>query len=247
MSLWQCHRLWQSAIPSHQGMAQQPPEWSRQYNRKACFPLQRKSSAVYKRNNSGAKTLLWSTPDTTLTNLLRQPSTMTYCDRLERNCVRIDSTEPPTPTEQSLKRIPWWLKIKFFARNNLSWSITEVIRNANKDIPDNLVAVRLTLRNSLIYTRVTNYSHPHTRVVPPTTTRVTPAGVPRIAPGNSGEGNSVFAVIVLPTLTLCCLHLWRHIINECLHIGVRFDAFRGFYFIKTCFSNLDINIINIPW
>ena len=45
------------------------------------------------------------------------------------------------------------------------------------------------------------------RVGPPTTSSVTPAGVTRITPGNSGLSNSVFAVIVLPTLTLCCLHL----------------------------------------
>ena len=84
------------------------------------------------------------------------------------------------------------------------------------------------------------------RVGPPTTSRVTPAGVTRITPGNSGWGNSVFAVIVLPTLTLCCLHLWRHIINECLGIALHLiafcDAFRGFCFMKTRFSNLDINV-----
>ena len=37
--------------------------------------------------------------------LLWRPSTTTYCDRLVRNSIRTDSTGPPTPTEQSLKRI----------------------------------------------------------------------------------------------------------------------------------------------
>ena len=51
---------------------------------------------------NGLKTLPCSTPDTTLTSLLWQPSTITYCDRFDRNCINIDRTEPPIPTEQSL-------------------------------------------------------------------------------------------------------------------------------------------------
>ena len=42
-----------------------------------------KISEVYKRNNNGLKTLPCSTPDTTLTSLLQQPSTITCCTPLE--------------------------------------------------------------------------------------------------------------------------------------------------------------------
>ena len=61
-----------------------------------------KSSEVYRRNNSGPKTLPYGTPDTTLTSLLRHLSTKTNCDRLDKNCVSTDNTEPPIPTENSL-------------------------------------------------------------------------------------------------------------------------------------------------
>ena len=37
------------------------------------------------------KTLPCCTPDTTLTSLLRQPPTITCCDRFDRNCVNIDT------------------------------------------------------------------------------------------------------------------------------------------------------------
>ena len=60
-----------------------------------------KSFVVYRRNNNGHKTLPCGTPDTTLTSLLLQPSTITCCDRFDRNFVNIDMTEPPIPTEQS--------------------------------------------------------------------------------------------------------------------------------------------------
>ena len=59
-----------------------------------------------RRNNKGPKTLPCSTPDATLTSLLRQPSTITCCDKFDGNSVNIDRTEPPTPTEQSLWRMP---------------------------------------------------------------------------------------------------------------------------------------------
>ena len=62
----------------------------------------KKNSKVYRRNNNGPKTLPCGTPDTTLTSLLRQQSTITCCDRFDRNSVNIDRTEPPIPTEQSL-------------------------------------------------------------------------------------------------------------------------------------------------
>ena len=46
-----------------------------------------KSSEVYRRNNNGPKTLSCGTPDTTLTSLLQQSSTIICCDRFDRNCV----------------------------------------------------------------------------------------------------------------------------------------------------------------
>ena len=70
-----------------------------------------KSSEVNRRNNNGPKTLPCGTPDTTLTSLLQQPSTITCCDRFDRNCVYIDKTEPPIHTEQSLLRMPRWLTL----------------------------------------------------------------------------------------------------------------------------------------
>ena len=45
-----------------------------------------KSSYVYRRNNNGPKTLPCGTPDTMLISVLRQPSTITCCDRFNRNC-----------------------------------------------------------------------------------------------------------------------------------------------------------------
>ena len=54
-----------------------------------------KSSEVYIRKNNGPKTLPCSTPDTMLTSLLLQSSTITCCDRSDRNSVKIDYTEPP--------------------------------------------------------------------------------------------------------------------------------------------------------
>ena len=65
-----------------------------------------KSSEVYRRNNRRTPTRPWGTPDITLTRLLQQPSTTTYCGRLQRNSVKTDSTEPLVATKQSFKR--WW-------------------------------------------------------------------------------------------------------------------------------------------
>ena len=70
-----------------------------------------KKLRVYRRNNNGPKTLSSGTPDTTLTSLLLQPSTITCCDRFDRNSVNIDRTEPPIPTEQSVWRMPTWLTL----------------------------------------------------------------------------------------------------------------------------------------
>ena len=44
-------------------------------------------------NNNEPKTLPCGTPETTSTSLLRQPSTITCCDRFDRNYVSIDNTE----------------------------------------------------------------------------------------------------------------------------------------------------------
>ena len=77
-----------------------------------------KSIEVYRRNNNRPKTLPCSTPETS-SSLLRLPSTITCGDQLDRNCVTIDSAEPPTPTEQSLKRMPWWFTLSKSTQINL--------------------------------------------------------------------------------------------------------------------------------
>ena len=71
----------------------------------------KQKSEVYSIKNKGPKTLPCGTPDTTLTSLLRQPSTITCCDRFNRNCANTEKTEPPIPTEQSLFRMPRWLTL----------------------------------------------------------------------------------------------------------------------------------------
>ena len=84
---------------------------------------------------------------------------------------------------------------------------------------------------------------------PKTTSRVTLAGVTRITPGNSGSSNSMLAVNrvanALGSSYSVLFTSVTHHINECLGITVRFvalcGAFRGFWFIKTRFNNLDIN------
>ena len=50
-------------------------------------------------HNNWLKTLLCKTPDTTLTSLLQQLSTITCSDRFDGNCVSIDKKEPPIPTK----------------------------------------------------------------------------------------------------------------------------------------------------
>ena len=88
------------------GMAQQPSEWSHQHNRSAYFPKWKKNSEVYRRNNNLPKTLPRGTPDTTLTSLLRQPSTIACYDQFDRNCVNIDTTEPPIPQSRAYRECP---------------------------------------------------------------------------------------------------------------------------------------------
>ena len=66
-----------------------------------------KSSEVYRRNNNGPKTLPCGTPDTTLTSLLRQPSTITWCDRFDRNSVNIDRTKPKYDLMESKYDFDW--------------------------------------------------------------------------------------------------------------------------------------------
>ena len=73
-------------------------------NRSAYSP-KLKRAPRYRRNNNGPKTLPCSTHDSILTSLLLQPSTMVCCERYDSNCVQcvnIDNTQPPIPTEQSL-------------------------------------------------------------------------------------------------------------------------------------------------
>ena len=48
----------------------------------------------YLSNKNGPKTLPGSTYDIRFTSLLQQPSTRTCCDKLDRNCVNTDNTEP---------------------------------------------------------------------------------------------------------------------------------------------------------
>ena len=45
-----------------------------------------KSSDLYRRNNNGSITLPCITPDTMLASFLWQQSTITFCDRFDRNC-----------------------------------------------------------------------------------------------------------------------------------------------------------------
>ena len=79
------------------GMAQQPSTWNHQHNRSAYFPKWKKAPKCTGGAITGPKQC---PPNTTLTSFLLQPSTMTYCDRFDRNCANIDKTEPPIPTER---------------------------------------------------------------------------------------------------------------------------------------------------
>ena len=82
-----------------------------QHNWSAYFSKWKKNnSKVYRRSNSRPKTLPCSNPETS-TSLLWQPSTITWCNWFDGNCVSIDYNEPSIPTEQSLLRIPWWLTL----------------------------------------------------------------------------------------------------------------------------------------
>ena len=78
-----------------------------------------KSCEVYRRNNNGPKTLPYCTPDTTLTNLLRQPSSRTCCDRFDRNCVNTLNIEPPIPRAELIENPPMVDPIKRCAEVNL--------------------------------------------------------------------------------------------------------------------------------
>ena len=84
---------------------------SHRYERYAYSPVWEKSPEVHRANNNGPKILPSDNPNTTFTSLLRQPSTIMCCDQFHRNCVSIDNREPPIPTRQSLKIIPWWLTL----------------------------------------------------------------------------------------------------------------------------------------
>ena len=76
------------------------------------FSKMRNSSEVYRRNDSGPKTLPlaepYGIPDTTLTSLyiLRQPFTITCCDRFARNCANIDNTDLQHPQSRANGEFP---------------------------------------------------------------------------------------------------------------------------------------------
>ena len=78
-------------------------------------------------NNREPKTQPCGTPDTTLTSLHRQPTTITFCYPFDRNCDNIDKSKPAIPTEQILQRIPRWL--------TLSKATLESISTTQPDIP----------------------------------------------------------------------------------------------------------------
>ena len=63
------------------GISQQTTKWSNWHNRSAYSPKRKKTP----RCTDGPKTIPCCTPDTTLTSLLRQPSTITCFDRFDRN------------------------------------------------------------------------------------------------------------------------------------------------------------------
>ena len=78
---------------------------------------------MYRRNNNMTKTMrcgIPDTPDTTLTSLLWQPSTIMWCDRFDRNCVN-SQCRTSKATGHSVYRMPWWLTLSKAA---LKWICT---------------------------------------------------------------------------------------------------------------------------
>ena len=77
----------------------------------------------YRRNNNGPKTQPCGTPDTTLTSLLRHPSTKTNCDLLYKNCVSTDNTEPRYPQSWAYREFPdgWPYQKQRWSRSAQSW------------------------------------------------------------------------------------------------------------------------------
>ena len=75
-------------------------EWSQGVNQLILFSTMEKNSEVYRRNNNGPKPLPCGTPDATLSSLLQPPTTITCCDRFDRNCVNTDNPETQIPTER---------------------------------------------------------------------------------------------------------------------------------------------------
>ena len=80
-----------------------------------------KSSEVYKRNNKWAKTLPFNYPDTMLTSLLLQPSTITGCGRFDRNWVNIDNSEPPIPTESTWRHRWYETRRQMASERQIKW------------------------------------------------------------------------------------------------------------------------------
>ena len=68
------------------------------------FSRMAKNHEVYSRNNSGSKTLPCRIPDTTLINQFTlQPSTITWCDWIDRNYVNTDNIEAKIPTTELIE------------------------------------------------------------------------------------------------------------------------------------------------
>ena len=66
-----------------------------------------------------ANTLPCSTPDTVLTSLLLQPSTITCCDRFDRNCQYRQHINSNTPQNRACREIPDGWPIKGCAEINV--------------------------------------------------------------------------------------------------------------------------------
>ena len=115
-------------------MAQQPSKWSHRHNRLAYSPEWKKSQRCTGRTITGHKTLPCCTPDTTLTSLLQQESTITCCDRFDRNCVNIDNTKPPSTHRTEL------------IENSLMVDPINGFAEVNLDDPSLLLTLQYTLQ-----------------------------------------------------------------------------------------------------
>ena len=97
------------------------------------------TSEVFRRNKYRHKSLPYGIHDTTLTSFLRQPSTIPFYDRFDRNCeentknanwLQTTHAVPPIPTERSLWRIPWVNSIRGCDEVNLHNPTSRLLSNA---------------------------------------------------------------------------------------------------------------------